>query len=138
MYTLLNSSNQAQDNKTLFDQFARIVTTSYVTDAEAVKLLSHFSEALKLHLESNTPAAETQRKSHLGGGEANKNSILRILPHHYIHAQHTLRHMQIRDTKTKLLYTLNFFRAIQKRLALDLREFAGRDIVSSQVDIKPP
>jgi hypothetical protein len=38
--------------------------------------------------------------------------------------------MKIRDTKNKLLYTLNFFRAVQKRLALELQEFAGREIVA--------
>jgi hypothetical protein len=46
--------------------------------------------------------------------------------------------MQIRDTKTKLLYVLNFFRAIQKRMALDLREFAGHEVISTDVDVKAP
>lgn len=67
-----------------------------------------------------------------------KDSILRILPRHYIQSMYTLRHMKMKDTKTKLLYVLNFFRAIQKRITLDLREFAGREIVSENVDIKSP
>ena len=46
--------------------------------------------------------------------------------------------MRIRDTKTKLIYALNFFRAVQKRIALDLREFAGREIISQNVEVKPP
>lgn len=29
------------------------------------------------------------------------------------------------------MYTLNYFRSIQKRLALDLREFASRDRIDS-------
>ena len=49
-----------------------------------------------------------------------------------------LRHLKIRDTKTKVLYTLNFFRAVQKRLALDLREYADKEIVSPSVDIQAP
>ena len=32
-----------------------------------------------------------------------------------------------RESKTKMLYTLNAFRSIQKRMALDLREFGSRD-----------
>lgn len=35
--------------------------------------------------------------------------------------------MRARDYKTKVLYCLNYFRTIQKRLALDMREFATRD-----------
>jgi len=36
-----------------------------------------------------------------------------------------------RDAKTRILYTLNYFRVIQKRLALDLREFTSRDRLDS-------
>jgi hypothetical protein len=35
--------------------------------------------------------------------------------------------MKSRDYKIKLLYCLNFFRSIQKRLMLDLREFGTRE-----------
>ena len=35
--------------------------------------------------------------------------------------------MSSRDNKTKILYALNYFRSIQKRLALDLREFGTRE-----------
>ena len=52
------------------------------------------------------------------------------MPQHYLECHSILRHMKIRDTKNKLLYTLNFFRAVQKRLALELQEFAGREIVA--------
>ena len=55
-----------------------------------------------------------------------------------MHSYYVLRHLRTKDTKTKLLYTLNFFRAVQKRIALDLREFAGREVVSQNVDNKPP
>ena len=35
--------------------------------------------------------------------------------------------MKSRDYKQKLLYCLNYFRAIQKRMMLDLREFGTRE-----------
>jgi hypothetical protein len=38
--------------------------------------------------------------------------------------------LKTREHKTKLLYTLNAFRSIQKRIALELRELATRDRVS--------
>jgi hypothetical protein len=46
--------------------------------------------------------------------------------------------MKMRDNKTKLLYVLNFFRSVQKRITLELREFAGQEVVSQNVDVKPP
>ncbi|CDW83349.1 UNKNOWN [Stylonychia lemnae] len=52
---------------------------------------------------------------------------LRYLPQHMIHAYYILRHMKSRDYKTKILYIMNYFRAIQKRMMLDLREFATRE-----------
>ena len=44
---------------------------------------------------------------------------------------YTLRFIRSRDNKTKILYTLNYYRAIQKRLALDLREFGSRERIDS-------
>ena len=41
--------------------------------------------------------------------------------------------MDSRDAKTKLLYSLNYFRSIQKRLMLDLREFGTRERVLGDV-----
>lgn len=35
--------------------------------------------------------------------------------------------MKSRDFKTQIMYSLNYFRAIQKRLMLDLREFGTRE-----------
>ncbi len=42
--------------------------------------------------------------------------------------------MKSRDNKTKILYALNFCRAIQKRLCLDLREFGTRERVESHLN----
>ena len=46
--------------------------------------------------------------------------------------------MKMKDTKTKLLYVLNFFRSIQKRMCLDLREFSGKEIVNDSIQAVPP
>ena len=41
--------------------------------------------------------------------------------------------MKSRDNKTKILYALNFSRAVQKRLSLDLREFGTRERIDSHL-----
>ena len=41
--------------------------------------------------------------------------------------------MNSRDCKTKILYSLNYFRSIQKRIMLDLREFGTRERVLGDV-----
>jgi len=43
-----------------------------------------------------------------------------------------------REEKTKLLYTLNAFRSVQKRIALELRELATRDRVSFDANFVLP
>jgi len=60
-------------------------------------------------------------------------SGLRSTPHHLLVSFFTLRYMKSRDNKTKILYALNFNRAIQKRLCLDLREFGTRERVDSHL-----
>jgi len=49
------------------------------------------------------------------------------MPQHLITAFYVLRHMKSRDYKIKLLYCLNYFRSVQKRMMLDLREFGTRE-----------
>jgi len=44
----------------------------------------------------------------------------------------------MRDAKNKLLQILNFFRSVQKRIVLELKEFARREVINNQVKIKPP
>ena len=41
--------------------------------------------------------------------------------------------MNSRDAKTKILYSLNYFRSIQKRLNIDLREFGTCERVLGDV-----
>lgn len=71
--------------------------------------------------------------------KVNKNSFFN-LPLHLVQSFSTLRCMASRDNKTKILYMLNYFRAVQKRLMLDLREFGTRERVLGDVahPIKPP
>ena len=66
-------------------------------------------------------------------GKEKGSTSLRVLPQHLIVAYYTLRFMKSRDGKTRILYTLNYFRAIQKRLAIDLREFGSRDRIDTQL-----
>ena len=52
-----------------------------------------------------------------------KKGSLFDLQQHLIQSHNTLRYMNSRDAKSKILYSLNYFRSIQKRLNIDLREF---------------
>lgn len=52
---------------------------------------------------------------------------------HLVTSHYTLRFIASRDAKTRILYTLNYFRAIQKRLAIDLREFGTRDRIEGSI-----
>ena len=58
---------------------------------------------------------------------------LRSTPHHLLVSYYTLRYMKSRDNKIKILYAMNFNRAVQKRLCLDLREFGTRERVDSHL-----
>ncbi len=87
---------------------------------EADNLKDHFFSAIKGEINGN-PKDANKDLPHV-----NIHS-LRYLPQHLIHAYYILRQMKSRDYKTKLLYSLNYFRAIQKRLMLDLREFGTRE-----------
>jgi len=60
-------------------------------------------------------------------------SGLRNTPQHLLVSYFTLRYMKSRDNKTKIMYALNFCRAVQKRLALDLREFGTRERIDSHL-----
>jgi hypothetical protein len=46
--------------------------------------------------------------------------------------------MQIRDSKNRLLKILNFYRSIQKRIVLELKEFSRREIINNHVKHQPP
>jgi len=57
------------------------------------------------------------------------------MPRHLLSCYNMLRFLNSRDAKIKLMYALNYFRSIQKRFALDLREFGTRDRIDGAVQI---
>jgi len=73
---------------------------------EANNMKEHFFSAIKGDLTNNENKEGSKDLPHV-----NVNS-LRYLPHHLIHAYYILRQMKSRDFKTKLFYSLNYFRAI--------------------------
>lgn len=64
--------------------------------------------------------------------------MIEPMPNHIIKAYYTLRLLKARDHKIKLLHVLNYFRAIQKRLALDISEFYTREKAVGDLEIIPP
>jgi hypothetical protein len=60
------------------------------------------------------------------------------VPEHLLQSAYLLQCLRARDFSTKLLYTLNAFRAIQRRLSLELREMGSRDRVLGDADIVNP
>ena len=57
-----------------------------------------------------------------------KNTLLE-LPQHLLMSLYMVKYLRAREARVKLLYTLNMFRAVQKRLTLELREMGTRDRV---------
>lgn len=51
------------------------------------------------------------------------------LPLHLLYSLYMLKYLNARDSAIKLLYTLNVFRSVQKRMALDMREMGTRERV---------
>ena len=60
------------------------------------------------------------------------------IPQHLLFANYLLQCLNAREQKTKLLYTLNTFRAIQRRLTLELREMGTRDRVLGEAELIRP
>jgi hypothetical protein len=87
----------------------------------------HFGSALKGEV------ADPNEGESKGAPVLGKNN-LSYLPQHLIHAFYVLRHMRSRDSKMRLMYCLNFFRSVQKRMALDLREFGSRERVAGDTN----
>lgn len=63
---------------------------------------------------------------------------LHEIPQHLLFANYLLQVLSARDHKTKLLYTLNQFRAIQRRLTIELREMGTRDRVLGDARLVMP
>lgn len=104
-------------------------TDSYLTEQQK-SFLSLFSNSLKTKFELDPKATENDE-------EIPKNSLFEA-PQHLLFAQYLLLCLSSRDKKNQLLYTLNAFRAIQKRITLELREFGSRDRVMGDCNIMKP
>lgn len=119
----------------------RIVTSSlqdngdkYMNiDTMPIKSSSNVAGNMEAHLlsavQDTTVTAEDEADPPTA--EACKGNTFNSLPSHLLTSYYTLRFIKSRDSKTRLLYTLNYFRSVQKRLALDLREFATRDRIDA-------
>lgn len=105
-------------------------TSRYFTE-DQMEFLTIFSTSMKTKTEVGFKTEDIDVE------EVGKNSLFETTQH-LLFAHYLLSAVTARDSKTKLLYTLNAFRSIQKRLALDLREFGTRDRVMGDINnIKP-
>jgi hypothetical protein len=118
-------------------QFLKAKEFEEVKYKDTTLLYSQFMEALENNLKFNFPDAFNVIKASKRLNKKSENYFFN-LPDHLIHAYYMLRHLKIRDYKTKILYTLNYYRSIQKRLTLDLHEISTRDRVGSDQELKPP
>jgi len=92
--------------------------------------LSLFNKSLQTKFDIDNRHGENEE-------EQPKNSLFDA-PQHLLFAHYLLVCLRARDKKNQLLYTMNAFRAIQKRLTLELREFGSRDRVMGDCNIMRP
>ena len=105
-------------------------TQSYFSE-DQVQFFQSFSQALKTKSELGI------KKEEFDSEKITKNSLFDTTQH-LLFSHYLLVATQARDSKTKLLYTLNCFRSIQKRITLDLREFGTRDRVMGDINHQRP
>lgn len=118
-------------------QFMKAKEFEEVKYKDTTQLYSQFMDALENNLRLNFEDAFNVIKTTKRLNKKSDNYFFR-LPDHMLHAYYMLRHLKIRDFKTKILYALNYFRSIQKRFTLDLEELYTRDKVVSDQELKPP
>ena len=70
--------------------------------------------------------------------ELRDNRALIQVPHHLVLSQKYLNALKAKFNKTKILYTLNAFRSIQRRICFELREMGTRDRVMGDVNYVKP
>ena len=104
--------------------------SSYFTE-DQMEFLTLFNGSLK------TKAEVGFATSDIDAEEVHKNSLFETTQH-LLFAHYLLTALTARESKTKLLYTLNAFRSIQKRLTLDLRELGTRDRVMGDINYNKP
>ena len=64
--------------------------------------------------------------------------LIESIPVHIVKGLYMLRYMKVRDFKTKLLNTPNYFREIQKRLTWDMMEMNPRDQINLNWVVNSP
>ena len=96
-----------------------------------MEFLTLFNSSLK------TKSEVGFQTSDIDAEEVHKNSLFETTQH-LLFAHYLLTALTARESKTKLLYTLNAFRSIQKRLTLDLRELGTRDRVMGDINYTKP
>ena len=116
--------------KTDFLKVDHADTDSFFTEDQKA-FLSIFKNSLLTKSELGIKTEEIDNE------EIPKNSLFDS-PQHLLFAHYLLQCITARDTKTQLLYTLNAFRSIQKRITLELRELGTRDRVMGDCNLVKP
>jgi hypothetical protein len=104
---------------------------------DSTDIYNQFSEALEENMKSNFPYAMNVSFMQTKTKKRNSN-ILFNMPDHLVQAYYLLRHLNLRDYKIKIQYIANYFRSVQKRLALELDEMETRDRILGDLEFKPP
>ena len=103
-------------------------------DKEEVLDLTFFTEDQKslLNLYQNSLKVKSLYDSKTNFEQRDQNSFFNM-PAHLVSAMNQLLTLRLRNSKIKLLHTLNAFRSIQRRLTYDVREMGTRDRVLGDV-----
>lgn len=118
-------------------QFIKAKEFEEVKYKDTSEMYRQFMDALENNLRFNFPDAFNVIKQSKRLNKKSSNHFFN-LPEHLVHAYYMLRHLKIRDFKIKILYALNYYRSIQRRLTLDLHEMTTRDTVLGDQEFKPP
>ena len=116
--------------KSDFLRLDRSESAKFFTE-DQLEFMGIFSASLKTKSEMGIARDEIDVET------VDKNSLFETTQH-LLFAHYLLAVSTARESKAKLLYTLNAFRSIQKRLALDLREFGTRDRVMGDINYVDP
>ena len=113
-----------------FLNFDHSETENYFSDDQK-KFLQIFMNSLKSKSDYGIKTKGFQDE------EIPKNSLFEA-SQHLLFANYLVMLLKAREHKIKLLYTLNCFRSIQKRIALELRELGSRDRVTFDCNMVKP
>lgn len=94
-------------------------------------------DALQNNLKYNFPDAFNVIKQSKRLNKKSGNHFFN-LPEHLVHTYYMLRHLKIRDYKVKIMYALNYYRSVQRRLTFDMHEMSTRDTVLGDQEFKAP